>query len=109
MIAEANDEMVDSHWMAYLSAELSALTGIPWVPVGACHTWTRSTRLRTTKPAPPFTIQPRTELRVNIWKSAGGWRQGFEAKVPLRGWLHSLVDWCDDCWDGKRLVPWENP
>ena len=36
------------------------------------------------------------------------WRQGFKAKGSLLGWLHSLVNWCDDCWDRGRLVPLRN-
>ena len=80
MIAEAHDEMEDSHWMASLRAAFSAWRELLWVPMGACHSWTRSSWLRTTKPAPPSSIPSRTEPYVMIWKSAGEWRLGFEAK-----------------------------
>ena len=80
MIAEAHDEMEDSHWMASQRAAFSAWMELLRVPMGARHSWTRSSRRRTTKPSPPTSIAPRTEPPLKMWKSARGWRQGFEAK-----------------------------
>ena len=77
IIAEAHDEMGDGHWMDFLRAALSDWKELPYVPVGACHTWTRSSRLSTTKPAPPSSNPSRAEPSVKIWKSAGG----MEARV----------------------------
>ena len=34
--------------------------------------------------------------------------KGLKRKVSLLGWRHSLVNWCDYCRDGGRLVPWKN-
>ena len=41
MIAEAHDEMEDSHWLVSLMVALYAWKELLWVPVGACHWWTR--------------------------------------------------------------------
>ena len=71
MIAEAHDEMEDSHWMASLRVAFSGWKELLWVTVGACHSWTRSFWLMTTKPVTPSSISSRTEPFVMIWKSAG--------------------------------------
>ena len=36
MVAEANDEMEDSHWMASLRTAFSALKELQWEIAGAC-------------------------------------------------------------------------
>ena len=72
MIADAHDEMEDNHWMASLMVAFSAWKELLLVPMGACHLWTRSSWLRTTKPALPFSILSQTELSVKIWKCVGG-------------------------------------
>ena len=77
MIAEAHDEMEDSYWMASLRAIFSAWKELLWVSMGACHSWMRSSWLKTTKPAPSSSILSGTESSVKIWKSAGG----MEARV----------------------------
>ena len=66
MGAEDHDEMEDSHWMASMRVAFSARNELLWVPVGACHSWMRSSLLRTTKPAPPSSIPPRTEPSTMI-------------------------------------------
>ena len=71
------DDMEDNHWMLSLRAAFSAWKEPLWVPVGACHWWTRSSWLRTTTPVPPSSIPSRTEPSVKIWKSAGG----MEARI----------------------------
>ena len=79
MIAEAHVEMGDSHWMASLKAAFSARKKLRWVIMGACHTWTRSSRLRTTKPT---LISNRTiceDLEVR-WENGG---KGLKRKVSL--------------------------
>ena len=91
MIAEAHDEMDVSQWMFSLSAAFSAWKERLLVPVGACHSWTRSSWLSTIKPAPPSLISSRTEPFVNIWKSAGG----MEARVLSERSL---------CWDGVIVL-----
>ena len=42
MLAEAHDEMEDSHWMASLRQVFSAWKELLWMPVGACYSWIRS-------------------------------------------------------------------
>ena len=77
MIAETHDETGNSHWMASLRATFSTWKELLWVPVGACHSWTRKSWLRTTKLALPSSIPSKTEPSVKIWKSTGG----MEARV----------------------------
>ena len=79
-IAEAHDEMEDSHWMASLRAAFSTWKELLWVPVGACNLLTRSSLLRSTMPSPPSSIPSQAEPSVKIWKSSGGWRQRSEVK-----------------------------
>ena len=69
---EANDEMQHSHWMALLRAAITVWKEVLRVTVLKCHSWTRSSWMRTTKPAPPSSISTRTELAVKHFKSAGG-------------------------------------
>ena len=82
MIAEAHVEMEDSHWVVSLRAAFSMWKELPRENAGACHSWMRlfDRGLVGRHHRPPF----RTELFVKMWKSAGEWRQGFEAKRLLR-------------------------
>ena len=80
MIAEAHEEMEDSHWMTSLSAAFSAWKQLLPMPAGACHTWTMYSLLRTSKPASPSSIPPLTEPSVKMWTFAGGWWQGADAR-----------------------------
>ena len=75
--------------MASLRAAFSSWKELQWVPMGACHSWTRSSWLRTAKPALPSLIPSQTEPSVKFWKSAGG----MEGSVS-----RSL------CWDGDILL-----
>ena len=63
--------------MSSLRVAFSAWRDILWVHVRSCHSWTRSSWLRTTKRAPPSSNPSRTEPSVKIWKCAGG----MEARV----------------------------
>ena len=84
--------MDDSQWIDSLWAEFSAWKELLCAPVVAFHHRTRSSLMRTTKPAPapPSTIPSRTEPYVKIWMSV--W--SIEARV----WSEEYF-----CWDGDIL------
>ena len=88
MIAEAHYEMEDCHWMGFLRAAFSAWKSLLRVSVAACHSWTRSSWLRTTKPAPSFSIAFQAEPSGKMWKSVG-W---IEARV----WSERSLYWDGD-------------
>ena len=77
--------------MASLRAAFSSWKELLWVPMGGCHSWTRSSWLMTTKLALPSPIPSQTEPSVKIWKSSGR----MEARVSS--------EW-SPYWDGDIIL-----